>query len=166
MAAQVIRALSSLTEVGVGLVAAVVIAMVSSWILALVIMGFIPLLVVAGLVQVWLLGRRGSSRDHTHSSQVSPLPLMLFLPLPRPRHQVPIVWSLSLSILTCFPLLHVCACAGGAGVCDAHEDSAAVWSSGDFLSEAQESPEGTPRVRGHSAALSPAVSHIVFSPSG
>jgi hypothetical protein len=127
MAAQVIRALSSLTEVGVGLVVAVVIAMVSSWILAVVVVGFVPLLVVAGLVQVWLLGRRGGTRDHTHSSQVSPL---LSPASPSSR-----------------------AGAGSAGGCDAYEDSAVVWTSGDLLSEAQGSPEDAPQVRGHSAAL-------------
>ena len=66
---QVISALSSLTEVGVGLVAAMVIALVSSWILAVVIVGFVPLLLVGGLVQVRLLSRRSSSQSQ--SSQVS-----------------------------------------------------------------------------------------------
>lgn len=68
-------ALSSLTEVGVGLIVAMVIAMVSSWTLAVVIVGFIPLLVIAGLIQVWLLNRRGSS--HSPSTQVSPSPFPL-----------------------------------------------------------------------------------------
>lgn len=62
--------LSSLTEVGVGLLVAMVIAMVSSWVLALVVVGFIPPLMMAGLVQVQLLGRTGS-RELSPSSQVS-----------------------------------------------------------------------------------------------
>lgn len=53
-----------------GLLVAMVIAMVSSWILALVVVGFIPLLMVAGLVQVRLLGRTGSGKP-SPSSQVS-----------------------------------------------------------------------------------------------
>jgi hypothetical protein len=44
--------------------------MVSSWILALVIVGFVPLLVLAGLVQVWLLGRSGR-RGQSPAAQVS-----------------------------------------------------------------------------------------------
>lgn len=73
MCTQVIMSLSSLTEVGVGLLVAMVIAMVSSWALALVVMAFVPPLVVAGLVQVWLLGRTGSGKP-SPSSQVWPLP--------------------------------------------------------------------------------------------
>ena len=61
-------AVSSLTEVGVGLITALVISLVSSWILALVVMAFIPLLLLGGLVQVRLL-RAGVSTE-TQSSKV------------------------------------------------------------------------------------------------
>lgn len=69
---QAILFLSSLSEVAVGLIAALIIAMVASWTLALVVVGFIPLLVGAGLVQVWLLGRRRGGSLSSSSSQVSP----------------------------------------------------------------------------------------------
>jgi hypothetical protein len=64
-------AISSLTEVGVGLAAALVISLVSSWALALVVIAFIPLLLLGGLVQVWLLRSRvstesASSQVHTY----------------------------------------------------------------------------------------------------
>ena len=63
---QVTGSLSSLTEVGVGLLVAVIIAMVSSWILAVLVLVFIPVLVAAGLIQVWLTGSRlRGSRQHS-----------------------------------------------------------------------------------------------------
>ena len=61
-------AISSLTEVGVGLAAALVISLVSSWVLALVVVAFIPLLLLGGLVQVRLLRSRVSTESA--SSQV------------------------------------------------------------------------------------------------
>ena len=68
---QGIQFLSSLSEVAIGLIAALIIAMVASWPLALVVVGFIPLLVGAGLVQVWLLGRRRGGTLSSSSSKVS-----------------------------------------------------------------------------------------------
>lgn len=109
--------MSSLTEVGVGLLAAVVIAMVSSWILAVVVVAFVPPLVVAGLVQVWLLGRTGSGKP-SPSSQVWLLPSMSSC------NWRPAVMGSGLSMA-----------AGEPGVCAAHTDCTVVWATRDLHEE-------------------------------
>ena len=65
-----INSLSSLTEVGVGLLVAMVISLASSWVLALVVLGFVPLLVFAGLVQVLFL-RRSLGTGGQHGAMVT-----------------------------------------------------------------------------------------------
>lgn len=109
-----------------GLLVAMVIAMVSSWALALVVMAFVPPLVVAGLVQVWLLGRTGSGKP-SPSSQVWPLP----------RSNV---------MGGCNGEEIISPAAGEPGVCAAHSDCAAVWATGDLHKETRACSSGSLQV--------------------